>query len=317
MKHQRLLLEQCDPDQLLEVIDGTQFRHRVLPGGKLCAEVEKLCLDASVLQRGFYGMGILADGALPGGVITVGLITGKPADTVINGFCCLPLSIQLYCEGAGLTYRAAPKNSWVAYCVEREKVQAAALRLYGRPLPIPYRNTVNVESTEADGLRIAATVEALFALGAYPVPGKAVQTLVRQLEERLIYELACAINNRRHADCLREAKCVSRRRSLMRRAEDYLRANLTEPFNLKGFATAVGVSHRMLEHHFRKIYGVSPRLWFRCMKLNEIRAELQQLRGTGERISDIAMRWGFLHLGRFSEDYRRLFGECPQDTLRR
>ena len=27
------------------------------------------------------------------------------------------------------------------------------------------------------------------------------------------------------------------------------------------------------------------------------------------------MRWGFLHLGRFSRDYRRLFGECPRDTL--
>ena len=53
------------------------------------------------------------------------------------------------------------------------------------------------------------------------------------------------------------------------------------------------------------------------MKLNEIRRELQQTNGAGERISDIAMRWGFLHLGRFSEEYRQLFGECPSDTLRR
>ena len=51
------------------------------------------------------------------------------------------------------------------------------------------------------------------------------------------------------------------------------------------------------------------------MKLNAIRRELQQSNGTSERISDIAMRWGFLHFGHFSEDYRRLFGERPRDTL--
>ncbi len=58
------------------------------------------------------------------------------------------------------------------------------------------------------------------------------------------------------------------------------------------------------------------RTWFRCMKLNAIRREMQGSPDTGERISDIAMRWGFLHLGRFSEDYRRLFRERPTDTLR-
>jgi hypothetical protein len=28
------------------------------------------------------------------------------------------------------------------------------------------------------------------------------------------------------------------------------------------------------------------------------------------------MRWGFLHFGRFAEEYRQLFGERPRDTLR-
>jgi len=51
------------------------------------------------------------------------------------------------------------------------------------------------------------------------------------------------------------------------------------------------------------------------MKLNAIRRELQQSNGTSDYISEIAMRWGFLHFGRFSEDYRRLFGERPRDTL--
>jgi AraC-like DNA-binding protein len=34
-------------------------------------------------------------------------------------------------------------------------------------------------------------------------------------------------------------------------------------------------------------------------------------------ISSIAMGWGFTHLGRFSSDYKKLFGETPSETLKR
>jgi AraC family ethanolamine operon transcriptional activator len=53
------------------------------------------------------------------------------------------------------------------------------------------------------------------------------------------------------------------------------------------------------------------------MQLNAARRDLRMARDRSERISDIAMRWGFLHLGRFAEEYRLLFGERPTDTLRR
>jgi AraC-like DNA-binding protein len=315
MEYQSLLLEHCDPDQLLEVIDGTDVLHRVLPGGELRAKVEKMRLDAGMLQRGFYGMRVLADGAMPSGVISIGFITGKPADTVINGFACPPLSIQLYSEGSDVNYRAAPENGWFVYCVERERIQQAAVRLYGRPLPIPNRSAVSIDPKEADGRRMAATIDALFALGAYPEPGASIQALARQLEEQLIYDLARALNAARYGDCHREARRVAQVQGLMRRAEDYLRANLSEPFNLNDLAAVTGVSHRMLQLQFRNIYGVTPQVWFRCMKLNAIHRELRQSRGTSKRISDIAMRWGFLHFGRFAEEYRQLFGERPRDTL--
>jgi transcriptional regulator GlxA family with amidase domain len=163
---------------------------------------------------------------------------------------------------------------------------------------------------------VVATVEALFALGGYPQAGPSIEALARQLEEQLIYDVACALSDLRYADCSRETRRVAQRRAVMQRAEDYLRANLSEPFSLTDFAQATGINHRTLQRHFRSVYGVTPQVWFRSMKLNEIRRELRQSGGTGVRISDLAMRWGFLHFGRFSEDYRQLFGERPRDTLR-
>ncbi len=34
-------------------------------------------------------------------------------------------------------------------------------------------------------------------------------------------------------------------------------------------------------------------------------------------MTDVALDWGFLHFGWFSQDYRRLFGETPSQTLLR
>jgi hypothetical protein len=30
----------------------------------------------------------------------------------------------------------------------------------------------------------------------------------------------------------------------------------------------------------------------------------------------MALKWGFNHMGRFSQDYTKLFGENPSDTLK-
>ncbi|MFP5456117.1 MAG: helix-turn-helix domain-containing protein, partial [Alphaproteobacteria bacterium] len=34
-------------------------------------------------------------------------------------------------------------------------------------------------------------------------------------------------------------------------------------------------------------------------------------------VSELALEWGFTHLGRFSAEYRRRFQELPSETLRR
>jgi AraC-like DNA-binding protein len=34
-------------------------------------------------------------------------------------------------------------------------------------------------------------------------------------------------------------------------------------------------------------------------------------------VTELALDYGFLHLGRFSESYRQQFGELPSETLKR
>ena len=54
----------------------------------------------------------------------------------------------------------------------------------------------------------------------------------------------------------------------------------------------------------------------RRIRLQLVRRDLLAA-GPEERVTDVAMRWGFYHLGRFSRLYAAQFGELPSATHRR
>lgn len=78
---------------------------------------------------------------------------------------------------------------------------------------------------------------------------------------------------------------------------------------------ALGVSERTLQYAFRDYVGMSPVAYLRVCRLNRVRAELASADPAGATVTQVAMRFGFLHLGRFAGDYRRLFGVTPSETL--
>jgi len=87
-------------------------------------------------------------------------------------------------------------------------------------------------------------------------------------------------------------------------------------FSVADLAAECGVSPRTLYKHFRAFMGVSPLAYLRRLRLAAARTEL--LRGAQTAsVTAIAMRFGFSHFGRFSQQYRRRFGEAPSSTLRR
>ncbi|HJS32464.1 MAG TPA: helix-turn-helix domain-containing protein, partial [Alphaproteobacteria bacterium] len=62
--------------------------------------------------------------------------------------------------------------------------------------------------------------------------------------------------------------------------------------------------------------GVSPMQYLRNARYAKIRGDL--VRADGEAgVTEVALRWGITHMGRFSIEYRRRFGESPSQTLGR
>jgi AraC family ethanolamine operon transcriptional activator len=107
-----------------------------------------------------------------------------------------------------------------------------------------------------------------------------------------------------------------RRRRIARRAEEYLRAHITEPVSLLELCEATGASERTLHLAFLESFGMPPKRLLKILRLNRARQALQRP-APSTTVTVAAMEWGFFHLGRFSVDYREMFGESPVETLRR
>ena len=99
----------------------------------------------------------------------------------------------------------------------------------------------------------------------------------------------------------------------VRRAVEYIEANLMTCVTLADIVRVAGVSARALFRRFRNDLGVSPMGYVRNARFARARDALRRARA-GERIVDIAALWGFDHMGRFAVEYRRRFGEKPSDT---
>ena len=109
------------------------------------------------------------------------------------------------------------------------------------------------------------------------------------------------------------------RARLARRAEGWLRAHYAEPVHVPDLCEALQVSRRELEYAFRDNFELSPRVFLQNLRLNAIHRSLRlaQVHGRMASVTEIALEHGVTHLGRFSAQYRALFGELPWASLRR
>ncbi|URK86411.1 AraC family transcriptional regulator (plasmid) [Rhizobium sp. RCAM05350] len=99
----------------------------------------------------------------------------------------------------------------------------------------------------------------------------------------------------------------------VRRAIDFMNSNISRPITMQMVAEVAGVSIRSLETGFRAFKQTTPAAYLRMMRMRAVRQELLDPLSQ-QSVSEICLKWGFFHFGRFSATYRAFYGENPSDT---
>ena len=77
------------------------------------------------------------------------------------------------------------------------------------------------------------------------------------------------------------------------------------------------MSLRSLYALFDRHLGTTPKQYVRQRKLQRLHECLADPSCSVRSVTELAMDYGFMHLGRFAESYRQQFAELPSETFKR
>lgn len=194
--------------------------------------------------------------------------------------------------------------------IPRERVEASCSALLGARLDQPVEFCPQFVLDTPQGRSWQHQIGAL--LSGFQASGEAPPSKwVKAQEETLIQHLLlCQRHN--YSELLQRRSGAARRN--VRLAEEYIQAHLQEPLDLGVIAQAGGSSVRSLCAAFKEQHGLSPMAYVREQRMAQAHAELLDA-APGTRVTDVALRWGFTHLGRFCTRYRERYGRTPLQTL--
>lgn len=90
----------------------------------------------------------------------------------------------------------------------------------------------------------------------------------------------------------------------------FIDTHAADSLSAAAIASVADLSVRDSQRQFLAHFGVAPMQYIRQLRLEGVRAELGPST-TGTDVGTIARRWGFAHLGRFTDTYIGHFGENP------
>lgn len=177
-------------------------------------------------------------------------------------------------------------------------------------------HSLEFEFTALDGRRRGATLARFAELICRDLDGERLLTrpeTQRSAAETLCYLLLNTIDHS-HRDALDQPAELPVPR-FVKRAEEFIRANVAADIGLDEIARAAGVSERTLHRGFRSFRETTPMAQLKTLRLQAARQALVE--GKSTSVTDAAIECGLPHLGKFAREYRRQFGELPSQTLRR
>ena len=136
----------------------------------------------------------------------------------------------------------------------------------------------------------------------------------RGLEQALIEAMIGALG---HREDRQNGAAHGQHAIVMRRFRRIVEENPEQPLYIPEICKAIRVPSRTLSMVCQEHLGMGPKRYLVLRHLHLARRALRDSAPGTTTVTDIATRFGFWQLGRFSIEYQALFGESPSATLRR
>lgn len=316
--YQRLTYSGLEPSQAFDIVYGGHFEHRLLAAGRSTFEHQRLLLQDIRLETGRYDFPVIARGAMPRDTVCIGMVADGIETVRYNTASIGDDEIQVYPQGVDLLYHAVRASRWISFAVPEALLQSVAVACTGHPLKLPTRDAVSIRLPQGGRRYLTQLADDALGIARSLQPNVMSSALANEVARGLTSGFVEALcDGETDLGAKRKSSLAARAHFHLLIACERLAVSVHDVgIGLDDIALRSGYSRRSLELIFKQSVGMPPGRWFMNMRLN---GALRDLLAPSPkcRVADVAARWGFRHLPRFAEQYRRAFGELPSQTLNR
>ena len=304
---QKQTLTCFDSDLLRDVIRGASFDLHQVGKGSFQADMFHASIGKGILDSSRYSNSILTEGTISQDNMTFGFIHDSKEDSIFNGNRLQKHDVMMGDEGGPLASCITAGTHWSSFQFKRDDLLKLGITLEKDNNKVLHFN----QETQKDlSSKLGGILNYL---------EKEDDEKVAQINTELLYHHILGI----YANALDHIKDVShlkRDESLLlsKKILTYLKEHANQPIQMIELTALTGKSERTIERIFKKHFGIAPYAYLKIHRLHRIQNNLLHAENPiNTCIGDIAIQNGFMHMGYFGSEYKKIFGETPSETLQK
>ncbi len=298
-----------DSSEHVSLISSVANSHyQQIEGGAFNGNMQHFEVGKIRLFSEFCNRSVLKNGMLKKGLCTISFAPQKTPSWRITQFKVQQSTVVFLPGDIEFEVQTQANTKGVFFVLDQEMLLDAAER-EGHWLT---QNHQQIKAIEA------SATHPLFDLPNILIRRRNVPPKTQEYLNRLTLDFSLdALTATHNAHLIKAPTTLSKAYALTRKARDFIEQNISRPLTIFEICNAIGTSRRALQYAFNTVFSISPVNYLRAIRLNHVRRALLAKNENANSVTVVALNWGFVHLGRFSQDYKKLFGESPSESLNR
>jgi AraC-like DNA-binding protein len=311
-------LDYSDPEEMEAAQLAANAQVVPLGRGPFCTRVVRVELEHLWLTRIHEGTPCLKHISLDPARAFITFLTEPGPDVIVRGLKMPADGMMRHSRDHSYYERTTGAAHWGSVSMPVEEMIAAGRALAGIDLtPPPDALVVTPPSGAFAKFQRLHSEIAVLAKDAPQIIAnpQTAHGLEQSLVEALVTCLCRAeVQEQRWAD---QCHATVIHATVMRRFHRLLEHNPDRAIYVPEICAAIGVPERTLRLCCQEHLAMSPKHYLALRRMHLARRALLKAQSRATTVTEVAMRFGFWHFGRFATEYRALFGESPSATLRR